>query len=175
MSVPKVKHVRASVVRGGGGDYHDVEDGHWIDDHVRPLWPATRSIGRAGGPSGINVLGTLVVEVEADDGTTGFAITTAGEPGAFIVEKHLARFVVGGPITDIERAWDQMYFSTQYYGRRGIVVNAISAVDLALWDLLAKWRKEPVQALLRGPVRDELVFYATGARPDIAHRRHPRP
>ena len=61
-----------------------------------------------------------------------------------------------------------MYFSTQYYGRRGIVVNAISAVDLALWDLLAKWRKEPVHALLGGPVRDELVFYATGARPDIA-------
>ena len=34
MNVPKVKHVRASVVRGGGGDYHDVEDGHWIDDHA---------------------------------------------------------------------------------------------------------------------------------------------
>ena len=34
MSVPKVKHVRASVVRGGGGNSHDVEDGHWIDDHV---------------------------------------------------------------------------------------------------------------------------------------------
>ena len=31
MSVPRVKHVRASVVRGGGGDYHDVEDGYWID------------------------------------------------------------------------------------------------------------------------------------------------
>jgi L-rhamnonate dehydratase len=63
-----------------------------------------------------------------------------------------------------------MYFSTQYYGRRGIVVNAISAVDLALWDLLAKWRKEPVHALLGGPVRDELLFYATGARPDLAQQ-----
>src|SRR5947208_2714649 len=55
-------------------------------------------------------------------------------------------------------------------GRGGIVVNAISAVDLALWDLLGKWRKEPVHALLGGPVRDELVFYATGARPDIAQQ-----
>ena len=34
MGVPKIKHVRASIVRGGGGDYHDVEGGHWIDDHV---------------------------------------------------------------------------------------------------------------------------------------------
>src|SRR3712207_6594264 len=168
MSVPTIKHIRASVVRGGGGDYHDVEDGHWIDDHIAtPMsrYPEYRQSRRS---FGINVLGTLAVEVEADDGTTGFAITTAGEPGAFIVEKHLARFVEGRPITDIEKAWDQMYFSTQYYGRRGIVVNAISAVDLALWDLLGKWREEPVHALLGGPVRDELVFYATGARPDIA-------
>src|SRR3954447_20802019 len=170
MSVPRVKHVRASVVRGGGGDYHDVQDGHWIDDHVStPMarYPEYRQSRRS---FGINVLGTLVVEVEADDGTTGFAITTAGEIGAWIVEKHLARFVEGRPITDLEKAWDQMYFSTQYYGRRGIVVNAISAVDLALWDLLGKWRKEPVHALLGGPVRDELVFYATGARPDIAQQ-----
>jgi len=168
MSVPRIRHVRASVVRGGGGDYHDVEDGHWIDDHVAtPMarYPEYRQSRRS---FGINVLGTLVVEVEADDGTVGFAITTAGEVGAWIVEKHLARFLEGRPITDVEKAWDQMYFSTQYYGRRGIVVNAISAVDLALWDLLGKWRKEPVHALLGGPVRDELVFYATGARPDIA-------
>src|SRR5207247_4488454 len=43
-------------------------------------------------------------------------------------------------------------------------------VDLALWDLLAKVRKEPVHALLGGPVRDELTFYATGARPDLARQ-----
>jgi len=73
---------------------------------------------------GINVLGTLVVEVEADDGTIGFALTTAGEIGAFIVEKHLARFVEGRPVTDIEKIWDQMYFSTQYYGRKGVEVRA---------------------------------------------------
>ena len=168
MSVPTIKHIRASVVRGGGGDYHDVEDGHWIDDHVAtPMarYPEYRQSRRS---FGINVLGTLVVEVEADDGTVGFAITTAGEVGAYIVEQHLARFIEGRPITDLEKAWDQMYFSTQYYGRRGIVLNAISAVDLALWDLLAKWREEPVHALLGGPVRDELVFYATGARSDLA-------
>jgi L-rhamnonate dehydratase len=55
-----------------------------------------------------------------------------------------------------------------YYGRRGIVLNAISGVDLALYDLLGKVRQEPVHALLGGPVRDELTCYATGARPDIA-------
>lgn len=63
---------------------------------------------------------------------------------------------------------DQMYFATLYYGRKGVVINAISGVDLALRDLLAKVRKEPVHQLLGEPVRDELVFYATGARPDLA-------
>jgi len=84
------------------------------------------------------------------------------------VEKHLARFVEGRPVTDIEKIWDQMYFSTQYYGRKGVVLNTISGVDLALWDLLGKLRQEPVHQLLGGPVRDELTFYATGARPDLA-------
>ncbi|MCK5745001.1 MAG: L-rhamnonate dehydratase, partial [Oricola sp.] len=57
---------------------------------------------------------------------------------------------------------------TQYYGRKGLVVNAISGVDLALWDLLGKLRQEPVHQMLGGAVRDELQFYATGARPDVA-------
>jgi L-rhamnonate dehydratase len=117
---------------------------------------------------GLNVLGTLVVEIEADDGTIGFAITTAGEIGAFIVEKHLARFLEGAKVTDIERIWDQMYKSTIFYGRRGVVLNVISGVDLALYDLLGRLRQEPVYALLGGKVRDQLTMYATGARPDRA-------
>jgi L-rhamnonate dehydratase len=108
------------------------------------------------------------VEIEAEDGTVGFAVTTGGEPAAYIVEKHLARFLEGRSPTDYEKIWDQMYFSTQYYGRKGLVINAISGVDLALWDLLGKLRQEPVYHLLGGAVRDELQFYATGARPDKA-------
>jgi L-rhamnonate dehydratase len=168
MSFPVIRQVRASVIRGGGADYHDQQGAHWIDDHIAtPMsrYPEYRQSRRS---FGINVLGTLVVEIEAADGTVGFAVTTGGEPAAFIVEKHLARFLEGRDPTQIEKIWDQMYFSTQYYGRKGLVVNAISGVDLALWDLLGKLRGEPVYQLLGGAVRDELVFYATGARPDIA-------
>ena len=168
MTMPTIKAVRAFTVRGGGADYHDQGTGHWIDDHIgTPMgkYPEYRQSRQS---FGINVLGTLVVEIEADDGTVGFAVTTAGEIGAFIVEKHLSRFLIGRKVTEIEKIWDQMYFATQYYGRKGVVVNTISGVDLALWDLLAKVRKEPVHALLGGPVRDELQFYATGARPDLA-------
>ena len=38
---------------------------------------------------GLNVLGTLVVEIEADNGVVGFAVSTGGEPAAWIVERHL--------------------------------------------------------------------------------------
>jgi len=168
MSMPTIRHVRAFTVRGGGADYHDQGADHWIDDHISTPMGRYPEYRQSRQSFGINVLGSLVVEIEASDGTVGFAVTTGGEIGAFIVEKHLARFLEGQRVTDIEKMWDQMYFATLYYGRKGIVLNAISGVDLALWDLLAKVRKEPVFHLLGGPVRDELQFYATGARPDLA-------
>lgn len=164
----KIKHVRAFTVRGGGADYHDQGEGHWIDNHIATPMARYPEYRQSRQSFGINVLGTLIVEIEAEDGTIGFAVTTGGEPAAFIVEKHLARFLEGRSPTEYEKIWDQMYFSTQYYGRKGLVVNAISGVDLALWDLLGKLRGEPVYQMLGGAVRDELQFYATGARPDVA-------
>lgn len=168
MSELRIAQVRAYTLRGGGADYHDQPEGHWIDDHIATPMSVYPEYRQSRQSFGINVLGTLVVEIEAEDGTVGFSVTTAGELGAFIVERHLARFVEGARVTDIERIWDQMYKSTLFYGRRGVVLNAISGVDLALYDLLGKIRQEPVFALLGGAVRDELVFYATGARPDRA-------
>ena len=168
MSTPTIRAVRAFVVRGGGGDYHDQASGHWIDDHVATPMARYEQYRASRQKFGINVLGTLVVEIEASDGTIGFATTTGGEPAAYIVEHHLARFLEGAKATDVELLWDQMYHATIFYGRKGLVVNAISGVDLALWDLLGKLRGEPVYHLLGGAVRPELQFYATGARPDLA-------
>ncbi len=168
MAMPTIKAVRAYTVRGGGADYHDQEGYHWIDDHIATPMARYEEYRQSRRSFGINVLGTLVIEVEASDGNVGLGVTTAGEIGAFIVERHLSRFLIGRQVTEIEKIWDQMYFSTQFYGRKGVVVNAISGVDIALWDLLGKVRGEPVHAMLGGPVRDELSFYATGARPDLA-------
>src|SRR5262249_26322685 len=160
--------VRAFVVRGGGADYHDQSGGHWIDDHIATPMARYPEYRQSRQSFGINVLGTLVGEIEAENGLHGFAVTTGRGAPCFIGEKHLARFLEGRDPVEVEKIWDQMYFSTQYYGRKGLVINAISGVDLALWDLLGKLRGEPVYHLLGGAVRDELVFYATGARPDLA-------
>ncbi len=170
MAFPRIRQVRAFVLRGGAGgaDYHDQPGAHWIDDHIATPMARYPEYRQSRKSFGINVLGTLVVEIEAANGVVGFAVTTGGEPAAFIVEHHLARFLEGRDPAEVEKIWDQMYFSTQYYGRKGLVVNAISGVDLALWDLLGRLRGEPVYQMLGGKVRDELVFYATGARPDLA-------
>jgi len=170
MPTPTIKQIRAFTVRGGGADYHDQGGNHWIDDHIATPMSKYPEFRKSRQSFGINVLGTLVVEVEASDGTIGFGVTTGGEIGAYVVEKHFARFVEGRSVTDVELMWDQMYYGSLFYGRKGIVLNAISAVDLALWDLLGKIRKEPVYQLLGGPVRKEIEFYATGSRPDLAKK-----
>jgi L-rhamnonate dehydratase len=91
--------------------------------------------------------------------------------GCFIVEKHLNRFIEGKCVSDIKLIHDQMLNATLYYaGSGGLVMNTISCVDLALWDLFGKVVGLPVYKLLGGAVRDEIQFYATGARPDLAQR-----
>ncbi|XP_041354402.1 L-rhamnonate dehydratase-like [Gigantopelta aegis] len=175
-SFPRVKAVRAyttvAAVSGNqGSDCHDVRKDHWIDGGLAPI--ANPMSGYAEYTSsrtswGINALGSVVVEVEADDGSCGVGVTIGGEPAAYIVERHLSRFVEGQDPRDVELIWDQMFRSTLNYGRKGLPIQAISAVDLALWDLLGKLRNEPVYALLGGKTKDRLPVYSTTARPDVA-------
>jgi L-rhamnonate dehydratase len=164
----RVAAVRALVLAGAGADYHDQPEGHWIDGQIAtpmsryPEYRQTRS------SFGLNVLGTFVVEVEAEDGTVGIGVSTGGLPACWLVEHHLSRFVEGQDPRRIELIWDQLWRSTLFYGRKGLTVNALSAVDLALWDLLGKLRQEPVHALIGGGVREEIEFYATGPHPERA-------
>jgi L-rhamnonate dehydratase len=169
----KIIALRA-LVQGGqdqGADYHAKPDGHWINSTViatpmskYPEYQATRR------SFGIDVLGTVLVEVEAEDGTVGFAMTTGGVPAAYLIEKHFRRFVVGQPACNTEVMFDQMYNASLYYGGKGLTLNAISAVDCAVWDLIGKLRQEPVWALIGGKMRERQPMYATGPRPDLAKK-----
>ena len=181
---PRVKEVRAYSVHAPkeaagkqGSDCHDVPTAHWINgtgDHpMRPpianpmsFWPQYNCQPRTSW--GINALGSCIVEVIAEDGTSGVGVTTAGEPGCYIVENHLSRFVEGEDPRNVEQIWDKMWRSTINYGRKGLPLQAISAVDLALWDLLGKLRNEPVYALLGGTTKERCPVYCTTARPDLA-------
>jgi len=173
---PRIKYLRAYVITAAesgdqGADCHDVKKEHWINGGQGPIanpmsgypqYAETRTSW------GINALGTVVAEVEADDGTIGIGVTIGGEPAAFIIENHLSRFVEGEDPRNVESMWDQMFRATINYGRKGLPIQAISAVDLAIWDLLGHIRQEPVYAMLGGKSKDRLPCYMTTARPDLA-------
>jgi L-rhamnonate dehydratase len=111
-------------------------------------------------------LGSFAVEIETEDGVTGVAAGSGGMPAAWLVRHHYSRFLVGQDARNINQIWDQMYRASLPYGRKGLPIMAISAVDLALWDLMGKVRGEPVYNLIGGRARDEISFYCTG--PDAA-------
>lgn len=166
-----IRDVRAfSIASAGGADYHRQGREHWIVGRIANPMTRYADYSETRLAWGMDVLGSVVVEVEAEDGTVGVGVSTGGALAGWIIEHHLKRFVVGQSVTQMEKIWDQMYRATMFYGRKGLVMNAISAIDLALWDLLGKLRQEPVYALIGGAVRDEIAFYATGPRPDLAQK-----
>ncbi|MDA4131052.1 MAG: L-rhamnonate dehydratase [Thaumarchaeota archaeon] len=164
----QIKEVRAFTLAEGGGDYHAQNQSHWIVGQIATPMSRYEEYRKSRKSWGIDVLGTVVVEVEASDGTIGFGISTGGIPAAWLIENHFSRFVVGKNVEQTELIWDQMFRASIYYGRKGIALNAISAIDLALWDLLGRIRNAPVCDLIGGRVRDHIEFYATGPRPDLA-------
>ena len=86
-----------------------------------------------------------------------------GGPGAaFVIERHLIKLLIGEDPFDVERLWDILWRSTLYYGRKGLVVHAISAVDNALWDVIGKALSMPVYKLLGGATKERIPAYCTG-------------
>ncbi|CAN5614129.1 L-rhamnonate dehydratase [soil metagenome] len=148
-----------------GGDYHGRTAGHWIVDSVisnpMSVYPEYKESRLSWG---IDAIGGLVVEIETDGGLTGVGITHGGEAGAYLINKHFRRFLIGSDPRDVERIWDQLWRASLYYGRKGITLCAISAVDLALWDLCGKLRDEPVYMLLGGRTKEFIPCYVTGIR-----------
>src|SRR5271154_4585677 len=106
--------------------------------------------------------GALLVEVETDDGTIGIGEAGTGGGGtAICIEKDLKPMLIGEDPLMIEGLWQKMFVRTRQYGRRGIVMNAISGIDIALWDIAGKVAKLPVYKLL-GACRDRIEAYASG-------------
>jgi L-rhamnonate dehydratase len=104
----------------------------------------------------------LLVEVFSDDGHVGLGnAALAPQITRQVVELHLKPLLLGQDPWDIERLWQHMYRKTMAFGRKGIGMVAISAVDIALWDLLGKSAKQPVFRLLGGRTKKRIPVYAS--------------
>jgi L-rhamnonate dehydratase len=73
----------------------------------------------------------------------------------------LASLLIGQNPLEVERLWYRMYRGSIYYGRRGVAIQAISAIDIALWDICGKAYQQPVHILLGGKWRDKVRAYAS--------------
>ncbi len=116
---------------------------------VRSLW--NPDPGKFGG---------FTVEISTDKGVKGYGSGGAG--GGAVVMEHFTKLLLGKNPFNIEMIWDILWRSSMPYGRDGIAINAISGVDLALWDLVGNALGMPVYKLLGGATKERIPAYCTG-------------
>jgi len=121
---------------------------------VYPEYKARRSLFMLGG------MGPWTVEIVTDKGIRGIGIGGGG--AGFVADGHLRHLLIGEDPFNVERISDLLWRATMHYGRKGIVTHAISAVDLALWDIIGKALEQPVYKLLGGETKERIPAYCTG-------------
>lgn len=106
--------------------------------------------------------GWLVAELFTDDGFVGLGnAALAPQATKQVIDLYLKPLLIGQDAWDIERLWQHMYRKTMAFGRKGIGMVAISALDIALWDVLGKSAKQPVFRLLGGRTKTRIPVYAS--------------
>lgn len=106
--------------------------------------------------------GWLITEIFTDAGIVGIG-NAALSPRVTkqAIDLYLAPLLIGKDPFDVEFLWQHMYRSTIAWGRKGVGMTAISALDIALWDILGKATKQPVFKLLGGRTKPKIPVYAS--------------
>jgi L-rhamnonate dehydratase len=106
--------------------------------------------------------GWVLVEIFTDAGLVGLG-NAALSPllTKACIDTYLKPVLLGSDPWDTEYLWQQMYRRTMAFGRKGVAMTAISAVDIALWDLLGKSAQQPVYRLLGGRTKKRIPVYAS--------------
>src|SRR5919199_3687722 len=105
---------------------------------------------------------TTLVVVEAEGaGTRGLGYTYAPAASGRLVEEKLVDIVSGRDALDVRAIWSAMNVALRNAGRRGVGSTAMAAVDMALWDLMARALDLPLFRLL-GAAHDEVPIYGSG-------------
>jgi len=103
------------------------------------------------------------VVLETDEGISGLGETVA-KPGVAraVIHEVCSSFLLGKNPLDIEWLWISMFRAFSSHGATGAEMRAISAIDIALWDILGKYTGQPIYRLLGGACRDKVKIYNTG-------------
>ena len=104
----------------------------------------------------------LICEVETNDGHIGIGnAALAPQLVKNTIDTYLKPLVVGEDPFDYAYIWEKMYRKTLNWGRRGLGMVAISAIDIAIWDVLGKITNKPVFKLLGGRTKEKIPVYAS--------------
>ena len=103
----------------------------------------------------------LLVEAVADSGQRGLGFSYCSAAAARVVDDHLAPLVRGRDTDTLQEIWRRMVAAVRNIGRQGIAATAIAAVDIALWDLVAKLADKPLFQVL-GAHRQSVPVYGSG-------------
>jgi len=109
---------------------------------------------------------THLVCVETDEGITGwgecFGPGNIALANKFIIENVISPMVLGEDPTNKEKIWHKVYNLLRDSGQKGMPVQAISGLDIALWDILGKKSKLPLYQLIGGKCNSEIAVYGYG-------------
>ena len=108
-----------------------------------------------------------VVIIRTDEGIEGYGFCGGGTEvaGKVLIENHYKNLLIGSDPFDTETLWDKMYRASIVFGRKGAAIEAISGVDIALWDIKGKALGVPVFKLLGGKTKDKIQLYASNLHP----------
>jgi D-galactarolactone cycloisomerase len=105
---------------------------------------------------------SCIVEIVTEDGVSGWGESLGPARLNAAVIEAFGPLLIGADALATEVIWQKLYNTFRDYGQKGLVVTALSAVDIALWDLKGRHFGVPVHTLMGGPVRTEVKAYATG-------------
>jgi D-galactarolactone cycloisomerase len=103
-----------------------------------------------------------IVEIVTDEGLTGWGECYGpARLTAAAVESFRPLLIGADPLRN-DWLWQEIYARFRDHGQKGVVIEGLSGVDIALWDLKGKFFNAPVHRLMGGPIRTEVEAYATG-------------
>ena len=104
----------------------------------------------------------MLVEIETDSGLVGWGECYGPARVNSAVVKDIAPWLIGEDPLRTDHLWQSVYARLRDHGQKGVVIQGLSGIDIALWDIKGKHFGVPVHRLLGGPRRTEVRAYATG-------------
>jgi L-alanine-DL-glutamate epimerase-like enolase superfamily enzyme len=142
---------------------------------IRSLEPIVLRLGQVDTDRADGTQDAFLLRIHTDQGIVGIgeadtspylARTAIEMPSSHAIARGLGELLVGEDPLQIDRLWQTVYHGTSYYGRAGVALHVLSAIDMALWDIAGKAAGSPICDLLGGARIESVPVYASQVMPE---------